>query len=270
MSNSNSTFAPYQVALPQSYTLNQQFSDEFDVTELDLTRWYDFTPAWLGREPGFFDRNNVRIVDKTLHLSARALSEKDLTLEQKARGYDRFSTAFVRSCERLRYGFFECRFKSMNARVCNAFWLNDPLDPPEKWQPGNFCEEIDIFEVFGNNPDDCAGARHYYTTLHRMDTPYVEAKVCLNHSSQSNTFKNPEDFHSTWHIGALWWTPEFLRWYLNGELVFEVPNDLCHRALYLNVDCEIMAKWVGEPETTELPADFIIDYLRVWQDNSDS
>ena len=73
----------------------------------------------------------------------------------------------------------------MDACVCNAFWLNDPLDPPKKYTPGDFIEEIDIFEVFGKStfrPSDSKTSpndRIYFTTTHRAKTPYVESKVWL-------------------------------------------------------------------------------------------
>ncbi|MDU0356147.1 hypothetical protein RS130_21655 [Paraglaciecola aquimarina] len=36
------------------WTLNQQFTDEFDSPELNTKRWHPTNPSWKGRPPTFF------------------------------------------------------------------------------------------------------------------------------------------------------------------------------------------------------------------------
>ena len=253
------------VKLPETYRLNEQFSDDFTGTSLDFDKWYDFVPAWYGRQPGYFDRSNVSVSNGLLHLASRELSPEEVSVENKARGFDRFSTAFVRSRERILYGFFEMRFKAINSSVSSAFWLNDPLDPPAKYRPGDFSEEIDIFEVFGKTHHDADAEKTYFMTLHRFPTPYVETKV--NFSDEKYACNMPYDgnFYDDFHIGSLLWTPEKMVWYLDGEARWEQKNVNYHRPMYLNIDSEIMADWTGLPEKGELPGEFVVDYVRVWQ-----
>jgi beta-glucanase (GH16 family) len=254
-----------------NYQPAAEFSDEFDGSILDSGKWYDFAPMWLGRAPGFFDRDNVRVRDGRLRLTARALAPDEVSVENRARKMDRFSTAFVRSCNRIRYGYFETRFRAMRACVCNAFWLNDPLDPPEKYRPGDHSEEIDMFEVFGRSakrPElsaTPAADRVFWMTLHRVATPYVETKVYLDHWSASGQAPVDESFAECFHTAGFLWTPEKLVWLLDGRVVWEQENAFCHRPLFLNIDCEIMAAWVGEPDPADLPAEFELEYVRVWQ-----
>ena len=253
------------VALPGHYRLNERFSDDFAGTALDPEKWYDFEPQWYGRKPGFFDRKNVSVHDGMLHLASRALSPEEVGVENRVRGFDRFSTAFVRSRTRILYGFFELRFRAIDSCVSSAFWLNDPLDPPAKYRPGNFSEEIDIFEVFGRTHHDADAERTYFMTLHRFPTPYVETMV--NFSDEKAACNMPYDggFCKDFHIGALLWTPEKMVWFLDGEPRWEQKNLHYHRAMYLNIDSEIMADWTGLPEPGELPGEFTVDYVRVWQ-----
>ena len=49
-----------------SWILDKSFSDDFNKSKLDDTKWWDFNPAWHGRKPSHFARSNVK-VKKGLH-----------------------------------------------------------------------------------------------------------------------------------------------------------------------------------------------------------
>lgn len=243
------------------------FSDEFDGTQLDGGKWWDFNPAWHGRKPAHFDRGNVRVGDGALHLTARVPDPATVTVEDRVRGYDQFTTALVKSKSRIRYGYFEARCRSMRANVCNAFWLYDPLDPPAKYREGDFSEEIDIFEVFGK-PIRAEHARVFFATVHRHHTPYVESLVNAKKTvlpNYSAKVKLTFDFWADFHVYALRWTPQDLTWYVDGREVFTRPNDHFQRPLHVVFDAEVMEKWTGLPDPADLPATFSIDYVRIWQ-----
>ncbi|MDO4574930.1 MAG: family 16 glycosylhydrolase [Planctomycetia bacterium] len=244
-----------------------EFSDEFDGEKLDETRWWDFNPTFYGRPPGLFARDNVAVKEGKLHLTARVLRPEEKTVENRERGYDRFATAIVKGKKRVCYGYFEARCKSMKAGVCNAFWLYDPLDPPKKFQPGSFSEEIDIFEVFGK-PTRQDYDRLYCMNVHRFRTPYFEAIVNFDKEKLENKSRNVKvdfDFWADYHVYGFLWTPEKMVWYVDGNEVFSRDNDFYHTPLRIMLDCEIMRGWTGEPDPADLPATFSIDYVRVWQ-----
>lgn len=244
-----------------------EFSDEFAGNRLDADKWWDFNPAWHGRKPAYFDRANVRVGDGCLQLTARAQAPAEVTVENRVRGYDLFTTALVKSKRRIRYGYFEARCRSMRANVCNAFWLYDPLDAPAKYREGDFSEEIDIFEVFGK-PARAAEERTFFATVHRHHTPYVESIVNAKKTplpNYSGKVKMPFDFHADFHVYALRWTPQELTWFVDGQQVFTRSNDYFNRPLHVVFDAEIMQAWAGLPEVADLPSTFHIDYVRVWQ-----
>ena len=250
--------------LKGTYVLNQTFSDEFE-NGFNASKWYDFYPTWNGRDGMFFfDRKNVSVKDGKLVLAARAEDSEKATPELKYEGKDKFSTAAVRSKTRICYGFFESKFKVMNAQVCNAFWLNDPVDPPKKYRPGNRIEEIDIFEIFGKC--DSASDMHkvFAMNTHMGATPYIESKVWLEHASVGYKLPVNTNFAAEYHTAGFLWTPEKLVWLLDGKVVYELENKFFHRPLYLNFDCEVM-KWVGFPDSADLPAEYSVEYVRVWQ-----
>ena len=251
------------------WVLDKSFSDEFDKSKLDETKWWDFNPAWHGRKPSHFARSNVKVKRGLLRLSAKTLDPKKVSIQDKSRGYDKFSTAIIKSKNRSYYGYYEARAKSMKAAVCNAFWLYDPLEESVKYREGEYSEEIDIFEVFGK-ANKKENQRAYYAAVHRYQTPYVESLVNKKKYKLENRYTRlevPYDFYDDFHIYGLLWTADELVWFLDGEEVFRRKNDFFKRPLHVIFDAEIMETWDGLPNVDDLPSTFEVDYVRVWRPN---
>ena len=263
---SQDNFQP-NVKLSGLWVLDKSFSDEFDKSKLDETKWWDFNPAWHGRKPSHFARSNVKVKRGLLRLSAKTLDPKKVSIQDKSRGYDKFSTAIIKSKNRSYYGYYEARAKSMKAAVCNAFWLYDPLEESVKYREGEYSEEIDIFEVFGK-ANKKENQRAYYAAVHRYQTPYVESLVNKKKYKLENRYTRlevPYDFYDDFHIYGLLWTADELVWFLDGEEVFRRKNDFFKRPLHVIFDAEIMETWDGLPNADDLPSTFEIDYVRVWR-----
>ena len=248
-------------------------SDEFDGETLDRTKWSDWVESFQGRRRGFlFSRDNVDVAQGELRLKARLLRDDEKTFDNLARGFDTYATAIVKSKRKSFYGYYECRAKSMNAAVCNAFWLYDPLsdEPGKKYRPGDFSDEIDIFEIFGkegSKPSDCR--RAYYNTVHRLATPYLEGRVLGGVEklpNKSSRRKVDFDFADDYHVYGFLWTEKELKWYADGVETFSRPNDCFHRPMHVTFDCEIMYDWVGEPDKADLPQTFAVEYFRHWKE----
>lgn len=239
------------------------FADEFDGTNLNDSVWTDWVASFQGRSAGFlFARDNVSVSGGSLNLAARLMRDDEKTVENLRRGFDTYATAYVRRKEKSFYGYYECRAKTMSSKVCNAFWLYDPLsDKPErKFRPGDFSEEIDMFEIFGS-------LRDWYGTVHCMKTPYLEGIVHAGAEKLPDKFRKVRldfDPSADFHVYAFLWTKERLVWYIDGKEVFSRANDMFHRPLHVTFDCEIMYSWVGEPDRSALPQVFTIDYFRYW------
>ena len=233
---SQDDFQPF-ASLEGEWILDKSFSDEFDKSKLDEKKWWDFNPAWHGRKPSHFARSNVKVKKGLLRLSAKNLDPKKVSIQDKARGYDKFSTAIIKSKQKSHYGYYEARAKSMKAAVCNAFWLYDPLEESVKYREGEYSEEIDIFEVFGK-ANKKENQRAYYAAVHRYQTPYVESLVNKRKYKLENRYTRLEveyDFHEDFHIYGLLWTPDELVWYLDGKEVFRRKNDFFKRTLRFKI-----------------------------------
>jgi hypothetical protein len=56
------------------WVINDQFSDEFNGTELDGSKWLDHHPNWKGREPGIFLPSQVKAAKAPFTIKANLLS----------------------------------------------------------------------------------------------------------------------------------------------------------------------------------------------------
>ena len=227
------------------WTRLDAFWDEFDGDTLDTKKWWPKNPTWEGRPPGRFNETNVSVSGGQLHLAARALPQPEPGSGGKAWTH---TTAAVQSRETVLYGHFEVRAKMMPACICNAFWFYHAM--PERWT------ELDVYEIGARAPGK---ERKVHLTAHVFHTP--ESRT---HRQWSDALEAPFDPAADFHVYALDWTPERLRWYVDGVLVREGTNTLWHQPLTLNLDVEIMEEWFGLPAEGELPAVYDIDYVRAW------
>lgn len=238
-----------------------EWREDFNGNRLDETEWCDWVWSFPGRQEGFmFARDNAAVSNGCLNLTARLMREDEKTVENLRRGFTTYATALVRSRKKFHYGYFECRAKTMDSKVCNAFWLYDPLSdkPHRKFRPGDFSEEIDIFEIFGS-------LREWHGTVHCIKTPYIEGIANAGiEKLPDKTGKKDLDFDPSadFHVYGLSWTKDELVWHIDGKEVFRRKNDRFHRPLHVTFDCEIMYSWVGEPDKKALPQVFSIDWFR--------
>lgn len=229
--------------LEGNWTYDLEFSDEFNG-DFDWNKWHKTNPTWLGRQPGFFSADNVTVEGGALKLTARNESKGDPN-----QGYKDFTTAAVKSKNRVRYGYFEVRSKSMNSIASSSFWFY--ADDPDRWT------EIDVYETSGAHPEH---GNKYHMNLHVMKSPETGDE----HYSDAKTWEAPFRFADDFHRYGFLWTPEKLCWYVDDQLVRESENKYWTQELYVNFDSETMPEWFGLPDPQELPATFEIDYIRHW------
>jgi len=223
------------------------FSDEFGGDSLDVTKWHDHNPKWIGRQPAFFSQKNVEISAGELKLTARAEDLRDLPSD-----YHTFTTSFVKSRARVLYGYFEARCKPMKAAVANAFWFYDDL--PDQWT------ELDVFESGAGAP----GFEHVlFMGGHVFRTP-DQAVSPEHHLPFIVPWKSPYVVADEYHVYGLEWDPAEIRWYVDGNLVRTLENKYWHQPLYLSFDAEVQGQY-GSPGKDDLPATFSIDYVRAWR-----
>jgi beta-glucanase (GH16 family) len=220
-------------------------TDEFEGSTLDTNKWWNRDPRWEGRPPAWFYTNNVVVTNGMLRLLGKAESPP-----HRPWGFTNFTSAAVKSKEKALYGYFETRCRVMDARMSSAFWLYD-LAPVAGI-------EVDVFEICGGHPD---WFRRVFMTSHIWKTPEHGEKHVYWQKFWDAPFHPARGFH----VYALHWTPEKLRFLVDGICWHEERNKYWHYPMYVVFDVETQPEWMGLPTAAELPAEFAIDYLRSWE-----
>ena len=113
--------------------------------------------------------------------------------------------------------------------------------------------EIDIMEYLGHEP------KVFYATLH-----YCSFKG--EKKSSSGKYTSDFSFADGFHVFAIEWEPDAIRWYIDDSLILTAKEGIPHAPHYLILNTAIGGSWPGNPDSsTVFPQYHDIDYVRVYQ-----
>ena len=113
--------------------------------------------------------------------------------------------------------------------------------------------EIDIMEHLGHETNVLYATLHYHT--------FEGVKT-----NSAGKWKGDCDYSKDFHVYALEWEPDMMRWFIDGNLIHSTTNGIPHTPHYLILNTAVGGKWPGNPdETTVFPQYHDIDYVRVYQ-----
>ncbi len=157
------------------------------------------------------------------------------------------------------YGRFEARIKIPYGQgLWPAFWmLGDDIDKTG-WPA---CGEIDIMENIGREPSTVHGTIHGpgYNGAGGIGSPFA--------------LSNGERFADGYHIFAVEWEPQAIRFYVDAQLyATRTPADLPRGAkwvydhpFFIILNLAVGGSWPGDPDrTTRFPQTMMVDYVRVY------
>lgn len=260
---------------PNGWTLNEAISDEFEEAQLDETKWLiqgrndEYQSNFIGRAPSQFSTDNVRLENGKLKLETRW--EPDFPFVDRVQEYgngtsyryENITTAAVISKKLFRYGYMEIKCKAADASITSSFWTT-----------GNQ-SELDIFEFMGKPKQ--TNKKHlekeYKFSIHDW-TPEVGGKTVWTDKAELD-WRVAGDFHTY----GCDWSAEGLKIYADGQLIRSATiaemeaeaTDKANRSpwvltkpLRIWVDSEAFP-WHGLPVAEDLPVDFEIEYIRIWE-----
>lgn len=251
----------------QSATENQKkwnlvWEDNFDGDSLDLNNWNYEThePGWVNNELQEYTDSTENIYVEDGNLVLKGIKEE--TEEGIKYTSGKVTTQNKRD---YKYGRFEARLKVPEGQgLWPAFWMM----PTDENLYGSWprCGEIDIMEVLGNEPNKAYGTIHY-------GNPHKE--------SQGAYVLNEGSFADDYHVFAVEWEPNEMRFYIDGnlyhtvndwftkqeggdEITYPAPFD---QTFFVQFNLAIGGNWPGNPdETTNFDnAEYKIDYVKVYQ-----
>jgi beta-glucanase (GH16 family) len=239
------------------------FADEFNGDSLDFSKW-STSYVWgtdiiiNGEEQFYVDTKN----DPDFGFDPFTFDGENLTinsirtpdaLREKAIGQPYLSGLITsRDSFNFTYGYAEARAKTPFGKgFWSAFWLlNTVYDRGDE-------PEIDIMEHIGDDQDVMYHTYHYYD--HFEDSEEL-------HSTPSVPVVGI-DFTADFHTFAVDWRPGTLIFYVDGIETYRLDDPRVSSVdMYVLANTAVGGWWPGSPdETTQFPAEYQLDYIRVYQ-----
>jgi beta-glucanase (GH16 family) len=233
---------------PSGWVLN--FSDEFDGTSLDLTKWNKTYPNG-GRtnndELEWYVDNAQTVSNGTLKLVAKH--------ESAHSGYP-YTSGMICSYNKFSqtYGYFEARMKIPAGQgLWPAFWL---VPTPSVWPP-----EIDVMENLGNDPSLIYMTSHYSANYPSPGEPYG--------GSYQGTYGGT-NFSTGFHRFGVEWSSTAIVWYVDGVERYRVTQRVPilgygFTGMYMIANLAVGGSWPGNPDASLFPTQLEIDYIRAYK-----
>ncbi|MCR4631175.1 MAG: family 16 glycosylhydrolase [Treponema sp.] len=265
--------AASKVKAPEGWHL--VWNDEFNGKEIDLTKW-DFQlgtgsqyglEGWGNNELQYYRKENASVKDGNLILEAR---KEDF-------GGCAYTSARLRTVKddgtelfTKTYGRIEARIKMPTGNgIWPAFWLLPATTDYGTWASSG---EIDILEAKGRLPNRVYGTVHF-------------GQAWPGNKYSGGMYKFPAgETIADFHVYSLEWEPGLLRWLVDGNLYYETqqwwslgagesepypypaPYD---KPFYILLNFALGGNYDGgvAPEASDLPAQMLVDYVRVYDKN---
>ena len=161
------------------------------------------------------------------------------------------------------YGRFEARAKLPNTQgIWPAIWMMPTFIKYGDWPASG---EIDIVEMIGRDPYAVHGTIHYGNP----------------HGSRTKSYFLPtlESFDQDFHVFAIEWEPEEIRWYVDDVEFHKVRSNEWFTSyenapktapfdqpFHLIMNVAVGGNWPGYPdESSVFPQRMTVDYVRVYQ-----
>ena len=246
------------------------WSDEFDGSTLDPTRWtYRATgprqdgtvlptAAWVG---------GGALTIET-YTDAAGRHNSGMVSSQPAAGVTGFEQT---------YGYFEARVKFTTASgMWSAFWLQTPTNGSPLGDPGTAGVEMDIAEhrvhcvtaPAPTPPETCSPTNDISDRIQ-------EALVWDGYGADSKSSVKLSDplpglGNGSWHTWGLRWTPTDLTFYYDDTAIWFTTGPISRRSQFIILSSEVGQSFAGstppggygafQTRTTNMQ----VDYVRVW------
>jgi beta-glucanase (GH16 family) len=246
------TPTPTPTPTPSPGTWRLVWSDEFNGTALDRSRWILETGGhgWGNNELEYYtDRTgaaaNARVEGGNLVIEAR---REDF-------GGRLYTSARMKTSASWTYGRIEGRLRlPFGQGIWPAFWTLGNNIGTVGWPA---CGEIDIMEMIGGSGREST----VHGTIHWDFNGYANF---------GRSFSGP-NFSQAFHVYAIEWDNREIRWYVDGTL-YNTANitingtEEFHRPFFIILNVAVGGNWPGNPDgSTTFPQRMLVDYIRVYQ-----
>lgn len=225
---------------PEGYqwVVNEEFSDEFNGTELNRDLWYAKSPHWTnGRPPATFKEESVRVKDGYLNITNYVLDSPEGLDGKPGDRYIYAGGAVASRSNDAFYGYYETRMKASMTSMSSTFWLNNNGNfVMEKLPDGTVArvrisQELDIIETMGvistlekgdeswnkNWNKQMNSNAHYWRRS--TDIPTEDIVGTRVDVESIETAPSGEDFHT---YGCWWVDANTVKLYFDGKYMYTI------------------------------------------------
>lgn len=246
------------------------WSDEFNETGKPSTANWSYETGFVrNEEHQWYQSDNASMANGSLRLTGRKETFKNPNYEagssdwKKNREYVNYTSAAIhsRGKKSFTYGRFEIRAK---IPAVTGTW-------PAIWTLGDWGDwptngEIDIMEYYG----DGILANAAWGSATPWQGVWDSSKKPMSY------FKGKDaDWANKYHLWVMDWTPEFIKIYLDGDLLNTIEtaktrnndgtNPFTSRNHYLLLNLALGGVNGGDPSKPGYPVTYYVDYVRVYQ-----
>jgi len=245
---------------------NLVFTEEFDGTTLDRSRWKTSLP-WgpdqiINQEQQYFvnlfgssnpvDYDPFVFTGDTVQITGIPTPADQL---EAANGQPYLSGVLTTSdVFEMTYGYVEMRakFASGDGMLSTFYLFNQNF---YKNKP-----EIDIAEYIGARPDKVYQTYHYY------DSNRARTSSGEKHSSPTMETTANQNLSDDFHTYSVLWEPELAIWYIDGVEVRRLEGvRVSDEPMNIVTQLVMGSVWIGDPDPASVPAVMEIDYIRAYQ-----
>lgn len=251
--SSNGLDGTYDAAPTTKHGLNLAWSDEFNGTSLDETKWSNDigtgAGGWGNNEQQYYTarKENCSVSNGSLKITA---------LKESYNGSSYTSAKIISKGKyQTKYGYIETRMAlpSMSG-IWPAFWM---LGANINQTPWPYCGEIDIMEAINYNSN-------FFSTLHWNEG------TSENHQYKSSETIDVGD-RTEYHTYGFLWTENEMKFYSDDTLyyVFSLQNNdslnCFKKDFYFIFNVAVGGNLPGFNIGNDFPMTMSVDYIRVFQ-----
>ena len=257
--------------LPEGKKWKLVWADEFDGTELDMTKW-DYRLCMMQKRHITWGTEGVKLDGNSNAVFTVYEKDGEICSSQLQTGYNymdaetpnraTFDGGLLWPLGKLqrakylkRYGYFECRCKlQKKLGWWSAFWLQSPVigSTLDAETSGIEC---DIKESF--KPGECIAHFNHYAG-------YAGDHKHIN-TGKGAVGLDPDEYHTF----AVYWSPRGYTYYIDGEEDGHVDGPVSHIPEFIMPSTEVKGyrskdHCASEDAKLAVGDEFIVDYVRVF------
>ncbi|WP_405398782.1 family 16 glycosylhydrolase [Maribacter sp. Asnod2-G09] len=250
----------------QKWKLVKNMSDEFEGKIVNEKKWQISGQGWIGRAPGLFQAENIKVEDGGLKITTKLLP-KPVTKQGKEYTH---GGGYVGSRNGMTYGYYECEMKANKTFMSSTFWMINESSELEGCDKRTV--ELDIQESVGQITNDAEWMKNFDQSMNSNTHSRNIPEGC-NYEKGSNKSgalvggKVYDDFH----VYGVWWkSKDEVQFFLDGKFLAKVtpPADY-DIEMYLRMVVETY-NWNPVPEDggmngTEADRTTTYNWVRSWK-----